>query len=102
MFEISWYLAGKGGFGGCLSVGGPYAERIGELAWMAMLGADGCIRWERMEVKEKSPGPSRREAKAVHVPLLHIIIFQFNVMHKRLLQRLDRFQSYIYPFSSRK
>ena len=36
-------LAGKGGFGGCLSVGGPYAESIDELAWMAMLGADGCI-----------------------------------------------------------
>ena len=34
----------QGGFGGCLSVGGPYAESIGELAWMAMLGADGCIR----------------------------------------------------------
>ena len=30
--------------GGCLSVGGPYAESIDELAWMAMLGADGCIR----------------------------------------------------------
>ena len=29
-------LAGEGGFKECLSVGGPYAESIGELAWMDM------------------------------------------------------------------
>ena len=29
-----------------------------------------------MEVKEKSPGPSRSEAKAEHVPLLHKLEFK--------------------------
>ena len=44
-----------------------------------------------MEVKEKSPGPSRSEAKAEHVPLLHKLEFKhidFEVILPMLLRLL--------------
>ena len=50
-------LAGEGGFRACSSVGGPYAESIGELAWMDMpmlVRADAYDEKERKTVTEKA------------------------------------------------